>query len=88
MAVQEQIAARRLRRRVGTLQRVLIDAVDADGAVARSSADAPEIDGNVFVDPPRSASARLAWRQKVRVGNFANVRITAADGHDLRGDLA
>ncbi len=88
MAVQEAISARRLRRHVGKLQRVLIDDVNADGGVARSSADAPEIDGNVFISPPTSASARLAWRQKVRVGGFATVRITGADGHDLWGDLA
>jgi len=88
MAVQEGISARRIRRHVGKLQRVLIDDVNAEGGVARSFADAPEIDGNVFISPPTSASARLAWRQKVRVGSFATVRITGADGHDLWGDLA
>lgn len=88
MAVQEEISARRIRRRVGTLQRVLIDDVNAEGGVARSTADAPEIDGNVFIAPPTSASARMAWRQKVRPGSFATVRITGADGHDLWGDLA
>ena len=88
MAVQEAIAARRMRRHVGTLQRVLIDDVNAEGGIARSSVDAPEIDGNVFIAPPTSASARLAWRQKVRAGSFATVRITRADGHDLWGDLA
>ena len=88
MAVQEAISARRIRRHVGKLQRVLIDDVNAEGGVARSFADAPEIDGNVFIAPPASASARLAWRQKVKVGAFATVRITGADGHDLRGDLA
>ena len=88
MAVQEAISAKRLRRHVGRLQRVLIDDVNAEGGVARSSADAPEIDGNVFISPPTSASARMAWRQKVRVGEFTTVRITGADGHDLWGDLA
>ena len=88
MAVQEAISARRIRRHVGTLQRVLVDDVNAEGGIARSFADAPEIDGNVFIAPPTSASARLAWRQKVRAGSFATVRITGADGHDLWGDLA
>ena len=88
MAVQEEISARRLRRRVGTLQRVLVDGINGEGGIARSAADAPEIDGNVFIAPPSSASARLAWRQKVRVGSFATVRVTGADGHDLWGDLA
>ena len=88
MAVQEEISARRLRRHVGKLRRVLIDEVGADGGIARSDADAPEIDGNVLIAPPQSASGRLAWRQKVRVGSFATVRITGVDGHDLRADLA
>ncbi len=88
MAVQEAISARRVRRRVGTLQRVLIDEVGPDGAIGRSYADAPEIDGNVIVAPPSSASGRLAWRQKVGVGAFTTVRVTAAAGHDLRGELA
>jgi ribosomal protein S12 methylthiotransferase len=88
MEVQEAISARRIRRHVGKLMRVLIDDVNAEGGVARSFADAPEIDGNVFIAPPQSASARMAWRQKVRTGSFATVRITGADGHDLWGDLA
>ena len=88
MAVQEAISARRVRRHVGKLMRVLVDDVNPEGGVARSYADAPEIDGNVFIAPPTSASARMAWRQKVRSGAFATVRITGADGHDLWGDLA
>jgi ribosomal protein S12 methylthiotransferase len=88
MAVQEAISTRRIRRHVGTVQRVLVDRIEPEGGVARSFADAPEIDGNVFIAPPQSASARLAWRQKVRVGAFVPVRVTGADGHDLWGDLA
>ena len=88
MAVQEEISARRIKRHVGKLLRVLVDDVNADGGVARSYADAPEIDGNVFIAPPQSVSGRMAYRQKVRPGSFATVRITGADGHDLWGDLA
>ena len=88
MAVQEEISTRRIRRHVGKLLRVLVDDVNADGGVARSYADAPEIDGNVFIAPPQSVSGRMAYRQKVRPGSFATVRITGADGHDLWGDLA
>ncbi len=88
MAVQEDISARRIRRHVGKLLRVLIDDINPDGGVARSFADAPEIDGNVFIAPPSSASAKMAWRQKMKVGEFATVRVTGADGHDLWGDLA
>ena len=88
MAVQEEISSRRIRRFVGRTLRVLVDAINPDGAVARSYADAPEIDGNVFVMPPQSISARMGWRQKMRVGAFVDVRITGADGHDLWGELA
>ncbi len=88
MAVQEAISARRIKRHVGKLLRVLVDDVNGDGGVARSYADAPEIDGNVFIAPPQSVSARMAFRQKVKAGSFATVRITGADGHDLWGDLA
>jgi ribosomal protein S12 methylthiotransferase len=77
MATQERISARRLQRKVGTTMTVLVDAVDAAGATARSAADAPEIDGVVQVEP----------HPALRVGEFAQVRITAADHHDLRGTL-
>ena len=92
MAVQEEISARRIRRHVGKLLRVLIDDINLEGGVARSFADAPEIDGNVFIAPPRvddtRASARMAWRQRMKVGAFVTVRVTGADGHDLWGEMA
>ena len=73
MAVQERVSARRLERRVGTTMRVLVDEVDGAKAVARSSADAPEIDGVV----------RLARPKGLKPGDFADVRITKSDAHDL-----
>ena len=73
MAVQERVSARRLERRVGTTMRVLVDEVDGARAVARSSADAPEIDGVV----------RLARAKGLKPGDFADVRITKSDAHDL-----
>jgi ribosomal protein S12 methylthiotransferase len=88
MAVQEPIGARRMRRHVGSIQPVIVDAVNADGAIARSRADAPEIDGNVFIAPPSSISQRNRWRDGVRVGAIVKVRISGADGHDLWGELA
>jgi ribosomal protein S12 methylthiotransferase len=73
MEVQAEISAGRLDRKVGTRLKVLVDAVDADGAVARSSADAPEIDGVVHIDNG----------QKLRPGQFAEVDVIHADQHDL-----
>jgi len=75
MAVQAEISRERLARKVGTVQRVLIDDVVPGGAVGRSSADAPEIDGLVYVKA----------RRKLAVGEFVDVRITAAEDHDLHG---
>ena len=75
MATQEAISARRLKQKIGKTMKVLIDGVDAEGAIARSAADAPEIDGIVQIAPHAS----------LKQGEFATVRITGADAHDLQG---
>jgi ribosomal protein S12 methylthiotransferase len=79
MQVQEQISAQRLARKVGSLQRVLIDEAGPGRAVGRTAADAPEIDGVVHV---------RVGRRQVAVGDFVDVKITAAAEHDLQGTLA
>ena len=71
------ISAARLERRVGTRMRVLVDAVGEEGAVARSEADAPEIDGVV----------RIAAAGKLRPGDWADVTITSSDTYDLHARL-
>ncbi|PWK85239.1 30S ribosomal protein S12 methylthiotransferase RimO [Fulvimonas soli] len=78
MAVQAEISAAKLARKVGRTIRVLVDEAGADGAVARSSADAPEIDGVV----------RIADGQGLKPGQFVEVTVEAADEHDLRARLA
>jgi ribosomal protein S12 methylthiotransferase len=78
MATQATISAARLKRKVGKTITVLIDQAGADGAIGRSSADAPEIDGAVHV----TAHASLA------AGEFARVKITDSDEHDLKGIVA
>jgi len=78
MEVQAEISAGRLDRKVGSRLKVLVDAVDADGAVARSAADAPEIDGVVHIDNG----------QKLRPGHFAEVEVIHADQHDLFARLS
>ncbi len=77
MEVQAEISAARLDRKVGTRQTVLVDHVDADGAIARSKADAPEIDGVVRIDDG----------QALKPGQFIEVEIVHADEHDLLGRL-
>jgi ribosomal protein S12 methylthiotransferase len=78
MAVQASISARRLAAKVGRMLDVLVDRVEGDRAVARSAADAPEIDGIVTIDD----GAALV------VGEFARVRIVGSDAHDLTARLA
>ena len=79
MHLQSRISARRLKARVGSVQRVLIDAIEGNGAIARSAADAPEIDGVVRFSGVTKAG--------LGVGDWAMVRITSATSHDLRGKL-
>ncbi len=77
MLLQEEISVERLQRKIGKTITVLVDEVDEDGAVARSSADAPEIDGVVYVDNG----------QQLCAGDFVEVRITDSDEHDLWAEL-
>jgi ribosomal protein S12 methylthiotransferase len=78
MAVQAEISAAKLQGKIGHKIKVLVDEVGADGAVARSAADAPEIDGNVLI----------ADGQKLRPGQFVEVVVESADEHDLHARLA
>jgi ribosomal protein S12 methylthiotransferase len=73
MATQARISAARLAARVGTTMTVLVDGVEGPSTLARSAADAPEIDGVV----------RIAGAGSPAVGTFARVTITGADEHDL-----
>ncbi len=73
MAHQAAISAARLERKIGTVQRVLVDAAEDNLATARSMADAPEIDGLVHVQDVEG----------VQPGDFIDVVIEACDEHDL-----
>jgi ribosomal protein S12 methylthiotransferase len=75
MRRQQAISARRLKRKVGTRQQVIIDEVGPSVAKGRSKGDAPEIDGAVYV----------AARRPLRVGEIATVKIERADAYDLHG---
>ena len=76
MAHQQLISTARLARKIGTEIDVLIDEVDEDGAIGRSSADAPEIDGCVYVDS----------EQVLKPGDIVRVRVTESDEYDLWGE--
>jgi ribosomal protein S12 methylthiotransferase len=78
MEVQAQISAAKLQRKIGRMLTVLVDEAGEGGAVARSSADAPEIDGLVYI----------ADGQGLKPGQFVQVAVEGADEHDLHARLA
>ena len=78
METQAAISAQRLQAKVGSRQVVLIDSVDGENAIARSSADAPEIDGVVHVNVDD---------YEIEAGDFIEVDVVRADEHDLFGEI-
>lgn len=73
MQLQEEISGERLSEKIGRTIQVLVDEVDEEGAIARSSADAPEIDGLVYIHNG----------QALKTGELVMVRVTDSDEHDL-----
>jgi ribosomal protein S12 methylthiotransferase len=77
MQAQADISEQKLADKVGKVMQVLIDEIDNNDYVARSAADAPEIDGNVFVSSDRSLAA----------GDIVTVKIDSAAEYDLWGTV-
>jgi len=75
MARQQKVSARRLKRKVGTRQQVIVDEVGPTVAKGRSKADAPDIDGSVY----------LSSRRPLKVGEIVTAKIERADEYDLNG---
>ncbi len=78
MQLQETISGVRLARKVGRTMEVLVDEVNDEGAIARSSADAPEIDGLVYIEDG----------QTLNMGDLVSVTVTDSDAHDLWAEIA
>jgi ribosomal protein S12 methylthiotransferase len=78
MLLQEEISEQRLKRKIGKTMKVLVDKVNEEGAIARSSADAPEIDGVVYIENG----------QQLNTGDFVEVKIIDSDTHDLWAEIA
>ena len=76
MEVQARISAHRLQQKIGKTYEVLIDEVDEEGSIGRTKADAPEIDGLVYLNGETHHQA----------GDIVNVKIMHADEHDLWGE--
>jgi ribosomal protein S12 methylthiotransferase len=73
MELQAEISAARLQRKIGRTLEVLVDVIEDGQVIARSSADAPEIDGLVYI----------ADDEELAVGEFAQVKVIETDEHDL-----
>ncbi|WP_202302873.1 30S ribosomal protein S12 methylthiotransferase RimO [Dryocola clanedunensis] len=77
MQLQQQISAQRLQEKVGREIMVIVDEVDEEGAIGRSMADAPEIDGAVY----------LNGESKLKPGDVVRVKVDNADEYDLWGSV-
>lgn len=78
MAAQQKISTKKLQAKIGKVVEVLVDEANTEQIVARSAADAPEIDGNVFIQP----------NSDIEAGDIIQVKIEDADEYDLYGTLA
>ncbi|WP_341708350.1 30S ribosomal protein S12 methylthiotransferase RimO [Halopseudomonas sp.] len=78
MAHQQAISTARLQQKIGKTIQVIIDEVDEEGPIGRSMADAPEIDGNVYLDTD----------EDLKPGDIVSVVVTDADEYDLWAQLA
>ena len=77
MQLQQEISAARLQQKIGKTLDVIVDEIDEEGIIGRSKADAPEIDGVVYVDNQSG--------MPVKTGDIIQVTITDADEYDLWG---
>ena len=77
MQLQQEISANRLKQKIGKTLDVLVDEIDDEGIIGRSKADAPEVDGLVYVDNLSGIN--------VKVGDVIKVTITNSDEYDLWG---
>ncbi|MEH6511036.1 30S ribosomal protein S12 methylthiotransferase RimO [Halopseudomonas aestusnigri] len=78
MAHQQAISSARLQQKIGKTIQVIIDEVDDEGPIGRSMADAPEVDGNVYLDTD----------EDLKPGDIVSVVVTDADEYDLWAQLA
>ena len=73
MEVQQEVSTQVLASRVGQSVQVIVDSADREGAIARSNWDAPEVDGNVFIDDG----------QKLSPGELVQVKLTDSNDYDM-----
>ena len=77
MQLQQEISAERLKQKIGRTLDVIVDEIDDEGIIGRTKADAPEVDGLVYIENLSGTP--------VKVGEFIKVTITHSDEYDLWG---
>ena len=77
MQLQQEISAERLKQKIGQTLDVIVDEIDEEGIIGRTKADAPEVDGLVYIENLSGVP--------VKVGEFIKVTITHSDEYDLWG---
>ena len=77
MQLQQEISAERLKQKIGQTLDVIVDEIDNEGIIGRTKADAPEVDGLVYIENLSGTP--------VKVGEFIKVTITHSDEYDLWG---
>ena len=77
MQLQQEISAERLKQKIGQTLDVIVDEIDDEGIIGRTKADAPEVDGLVYIENLSGVP--------VKVGEFIKVTITHSDEYDLWG---
>lgn len=77
MTLQNKISSEILSQQINTIQTVLIDEIDEEGLICRGKGDAPEIDGKIYLPPTAN----------LKVGDFVDVTIVAADDYDLFAEV-
>ena len=74
-----EISAKKLAKKIGEDIDVIVDEIDEEGAICRTKADAPEIDGNLFIENNF---------EKINVGDILKVNVTSAGDYDLWGTIS
>ena len=78
MIKSQEISEKKLKKKVGTVQDVIVDELDEEGAICRTKGDAPQIDGNLFIDKNF---------ENLKQGQIVNVKVDEASEYDLWGKI-
>ncbi len=87
MAIQQEISGELMQQFTGKTERVIIDREEGDYFVGRTQYDSPEVDCEVLIDRKKALSNTPGNAERIKTGEFADVKITKAEEFDLYGEL-